>query len=154
MGQNDDIEPATATGREAAASGLHGRPHGAAVRLADPAAQPGGLQAGPAGRERVRDDHLGAGPDELLVDALHHVGLIQVRACAPRDLVHRHALGLQLAAHAAVDDHQLAIGDPPENDLGHAHIRPLSSQCQPAAATLHGPTQERPAPTTLPGPGA
>ena len=154
MGQNDDIEPATATGRVAAASRAC-RAARMALRLASVTrlAQPGGLQAGPAGRERVRDDHLGAGPDELLVDVLHHVGLIQVRAGAPRDLVHRHALSLQLTAHAAVDDHQLAIGDPPENDLGHAHIRPLSSQVrrpQPHSTAPRKSARQQP-PSPAPG---
>ena len=118
MGQNDDIEPATATRRVAEA---------------------GGLQAGPARGERVRDDHLGAGPDVLLVDPLHRIGLIQVRAGAPGDVIHGHAFGLQLTAHAAVDDHQLTAGEPPGEFLGHAHTRLLSSRVLAGNNTFPGP---------------
>src|SRR4030088_684829 len=107
FGQNDDIEPATATGPVAAASRAR-RAARTALRLASAArvADPAG---GPAGRVGIRDNHLGAGPDVLLVDALHHIGLLQVGPGAPRHMVHRHALSLQLAAHAAVDDHPLTV---------------------------------------------
>jgi hypothetical protein len=130
-GQNDDIDPASATGRVAAASrarsaaGAQRRADGAPVTVGDTAAEPGRLQGSTAGRERVRDDHLGAGPDVCLVDALHHVGLVQIRPGAPRHLIHRHALSLQLTTHAAVDDHYLTIGQPPEDQIRHAHSQPL-----------------------------
>ena len=102
------------------------RPHRVAVGLGDPVAEPGGLQRRPAGRERVRDDHLGARPDVGLVDALHHVGLLEIGPGTPGQVVHRHALSLELAAHAAVNDHQLAAGEPPGQILRRAHAGLLS----------------------------
>lgn len=54
---------------------------------------------------------------------LLHVGLLQVRASAPRNVVHRHALSLQLTTSTAVDDHQLTGGEPLEDNLGYASCR-------------------------------
>jgi hypothetical protein len=46
------------------------------------------------------------------------IGILQVRPGAPRHVVHGHALGLKLAASAAVHDHQVAVGEPPGDDFG------------------------------------
>jgi hypothetical protein len=53
-------------------------------------------------------------PARMYCSWTRHVGLLQVRLGAPRHVVHRHALSLKLSASAAIDDHQLTVGEPPE----------------------------------------
>jgi CubicO group peptidase (beta-lactamase class C family) len=108
--QNDDIEPATATGRCCSRTGIQRRPHGGAVHLGHLAAESRGFERRAVRREGVRDDDLRSGPDVLLVDSLHCVGLRQVGPRTPSQLVHRHALSLQLAA--ALSDAFAARPDP------------------------------------------
>lgn len=83
--QNDDIDPAAATGRGAAAERASSAAcMGSQVHLRHLAAEPGRLQRRRVRRIGIRDDDLGAGPDVVLVHPPHRVRLLQVGARAPR----------------------------------------------------------------------
>lgn len=71
----------------------------------------------------------------------HHIGLLQVRPGAPRHVVHGHTLSLKLSTSAAVDNHQLTGGEPPEN-LDGAHSKPLS-YCRTADRKRRSPALSR-----------
>jgi hypothetical protein len=123
IGQNDDIEPAIATARPAAAAARARSAAPTAFRLASATRLPS-----PAGSRAAR---LAAnvfammtsapGSQVRLVDELYYLGPLQARAATPCLVVHRHALSLQLSTGTAIDDHQITVSEPPGDNLRHAH---------------------------------
>jgi hypothetical protein len=100
-------------------AGLDRRSHGPPVDLGHVVAEAGRLEREAVAGKRVGGDHLGAGADVVLVDAMDDVGVVEHRKPAPRRSVHRHTASLELGPGACVDHDDLAVGEATGQCFGH-----------------------------------
>jgi hypothetical protein len=116
-GQNDDIDPATATGRPPAASRARSAALTAFWFASATRAQAARLEGRPVGREGIGDDHFCACVYKVLVHGLDQREVFEVGSPAPGLFVHGYSRRLELGTCTAIDDDDLTTCEPPQDVL-------------------------------------